>query len=380
LAEATVTIAGRKRPYWRVSPAFWTDEKVVEWDQDTRYLALYILTCPHRNLEGLFRLPKGYILDDLGWDADRLAEPFQQLLDEGFMEYDGRARLCLIVNALQYQAPDNEDHAKAGVKQLAELPKSGLFRRLLELAEVYRPVLAKVLLAQMPDRYPGGCGGGSTPRSGGGSRAQCGPPPAPISSLQSPTQPPDDTKPGGSRDVSSPEENPAEDAPVENPPDSGDDFADVDFGEEESEAAQRAPHPPQEHLPSTPAKKKPPPKGRSPSPEVLAALYHELCPSLPRVQKLKGTRRDRLKRACAQMGEEGLRAFFVRVEASDFLAGRVKGWRADLDWILEPKNMQRILEGVHDNRSPPSTSRRNVDQALDLVRRHELEEACGEAI
>ena len=55
------------RSYWRVTPAFWGDEKVAGWNDDTRLLALYLLTCEHRTLEGLFRLPKGYIMADDLW-------------------------------------------------------------------------------------------------------------------------------------------------------------------------------------------------------------------------------------------------------------------------------------------------------------------------
>ena len=44
--------------YHKVSPRFWADEKVLRWNDDAKMLALYLLTCPHRTTEGLFRLPK----------------------------------------------------------------------------------------------------------------------------------------------------------------------------------------------------------------------------------------------------------------------------------------------------------------------------------
>lgn len=46
--------------YYPVSPLFWSDKKVIKWDERTRYLSLYLLTSEHRNLEGLFRLPPIY--------------------------------------------------------------------------------------------------------------------------------------------------------------------------------------------------------------------------------------------------------------------------------------------------------------------------------
>jgi hypothetical protein len=156
-----------------------------------------------------------------------------------------------------------------------------------------------------------------------------------------------------------------------------DDFAGIDFGEEEPEAEspEITTSPVQERATSPGAKKTPAAKkSAGPPVESLIATYNELCPSLPRVQKAEGARRNRLLRAHAQMGEEGLRAYFARVEASDFLAGRKKDWRADLDFILKPENMGRILEGVHDNRI---RGRTNVASALAIQERCEREAVSG---
>lgn len=140
------------RPYWRVSPAFWGDEKVGRWGDDSRLLALYLLTCQHRTLEGLFRLPKGYIMEDLGWDSKRLAKPFGELLREGFIDYDEDTKLCLIINALEYQAPENPNQITAAIKLLEALPESRLFARLFEQAERLCQPFAERLLERFPER------------------------------------------------------------------------------------------------------------------------------------------------------------------------------------------------------------------------------------
>ena len=62
-----------------MSPLFWTDARVRQWDDPTRMLALYLLTCPHRNLEGLFRLPLSYVTADLDWPMAKLREAMRQL-------------------------------------------------------------------------------------------------------------------------------------------------------------------------------------------------------------------------------------------------------------------------------------------------------------
>ncbi|MBN1319622.1 MAG: hypothetical protein JXA87_02170 [Thermoleophilia bacterium] len=195
------------RTYWRVSPAFWSDEKVTgadgrePWSDDTKLLALYLLTCEHRTLEGLFRLPKGYILEDLGWTPERLAQPFAQLLADGFIEYDERARLCLIVNALDYQTPDNPNQTTAAIRLLEDLPKSPLFARLFEQAKRFYQPLAERLRERLPERL----------------EERFGKPPAPA---------PAPALPSGGAPTSGA-------TPVDNSPEPEDDFRDIDFGEDD---------------------------------------------------------------------------------------------------------------------------------------------------
>lgn len=172
------------RTYWRVSPAFWGDEKVKGheedpesgWSDDAKLLALYLLTCEHRTCEGLYRLPKGYIMEDLGWTSERLAEPFQELLAEGFIKYDGRARVVLICNALDYQAPENPNQEKAAIKLLSDLPETSLFEAFLSLAERYAQPFAQRLLERLPERFPERMGQGY-----GKPPLPSPPPPAPSS-------------------------------------------------------------------------------------------------------------------------------------------------------------------------------------------------------
>ena len=148
------------RTYWGISPAFWSDEKVTgaddggePWSDDAKLLALYLLSCKHRTLEGLFRLPKGYIVEDLGWLPEQLAQPFAELLDHGFIEYDERARLCLLVNALDYGSPQNPNQMTSAIRLLADLPESALFARLLEQAELFCKPFAERLREGLPERY-----------------------------------------------------------------------------------------------------------------------------------------------------------------------------------------------------------------------------------
>ena len=135
--------------YYRVSPKFWASADRLGWDDETRLLALYLLTCEHRTTEGLFRLPKQYIMADLEWSPQRLAQPFAQLLADGFIEYDETAKVMLIVKALAYQAPSNPNGVTAALRALDMVPATALDSRFYELSQRYCERLAE----QLPERF-----------------------------------------------------------------------------------------------------------------------------------------------------------------------------------------------------------------------------------
>ena len=136
--------------YFRVSPAIW---RARTWTDDMRLLACYLLTSPHRTLEGLFILPKGYICADLRWSAERLAEPFAGLTADGFIAYDEAAEVCLIVKALKYQRPENPNMDKAAIRRLVTVPASSLDTVFLSSAQQYAPRLAERLAERLPERF-----------------------------------------------------------------------------------------------------------------------------------------------------------------------------------------------------------------------------------
>jgi hypothetical protein len=76
-------------------------------------------------------------------------------------------------------------------------------------------------------------------------------------------------------------------------------------------------------------------------PENLVTLYHELCPSMPRVTWIAGTRIDRLADRLREHPEpEWWRTVFRAVESTPWLRGfdqrGARAWPgATLDWLIE---------------------------------------------
>lgn len=81
--------------------------------------------------------------------------------------------------------------------------------------------------------------------------------------------------------------------------------------------------------------------------------YNATCVSLNPVIKATKTKKEAIYKAldCDFNRYDILKAFEL-VEKSDFLCGRVNNstWKANFDWIIQPKNLEKILNGNYENR------------------------------
>jgi hypothetical protein len=133
--------------YYPVSPMFWRDEEIRAWlaagHDRTVLLALYLLTCRHRNLEGLYLLPWGWVENELAWKAECVAEQAVRLTEAGFIQYDAKPEVVFVRNALKYQQPKSERQIKGAINALQEVPKNSLLPVLGETAKTYAPEFYK---------------------------------------------------------------------------------------------------------------------------------------------------------------------------------------------------------------------------------------------
>lgn len=82
------------------------------------------------------------------------------------------------------------------------------------------------------------------------------------------------------------------------------------------------------------------------------ALRAELHPRT-RPLTLTAPRRQKLTARLKELGGmEGWRAMLEIVRASPWLRGEKTDWRAELDWLLEPKNLTKVMEGNYDDDVP----------------------------
>lgn len=104
------------RDYGKVFSSFWTSEDIRGMSEDARSLALYLMTCPHGNMLGCFRVSDAYASDDLQWTTERVSEGFGELYRNGFAYRCNRTFWVLIHKHLKWNKLDNENMGKAAAK------------------------------------------------------------------------------------------------------------------------------------------------------------------------------------------------------------------------------------------------------------------------
>ena len=112
---------------------------------------------------------------------------------------------------------------------------------------------------------------------------------------------------------------------------------------------------------------------RSPAVPYAAIMdeYNAICVSLTPIKVMSDKRKREAKTRFRRefrgdMGE--VRAFFRKVEASDFLCGRNgHGWTASFDWLMKSANAVKVLEGTYDNRRPRAPDIPQVDVAARAI-------------
>ena len=100
--------------------------------------------------------------------------------------------------------------------------------------------------------------------------------------------------------------------------------------------------------------------------------YNAVCVSLTPIKVMSEKRKKEaktrfLREFRGDMGE--VRAFFRKVEASDFLCGRNgHGWTASFDWLMKSANAIKVLEGTYDNKRPRAPDIERIPQ-VDVAAR-----------
>lgn len=112
------------REYGKLHTSFWSSETIRGLSDDARIMAVYLLSGPHTTMIGCFRLPDGYISEDLQMNFERVSKGFQELFLNGFATRCERSKWVTIHKFLDWNEIENPNQAKAALKLIEQIPDS----------------------------------------------------------------------------------------------------------------------------------------------------------------------------------------------------------------------------------------------------------------
>ncbi|HHW14975.1 MAG TPA: hypothetical protein GXX28_08600, partial [Firmicutes bacterium] len=129
--------------YSQIHSQLWGDEKFAALSEGDKLLFLYLLTSPHCNMVGYYRLPLAYAAADLGWDAQKVADGLTRLAP--MVVYDRAASVVLIRHYLEYNPVKSPSQVTGALKQIKAVPKNCLWSEFVVAAKQYAMELARNL-------------------------------------------------------------------------------------------------------------------------------------------------------------------------------------------------------------------------------------------
>ena len=135
------------RDYGKVHTSFWISDGMRRVSDDARLLALYLLTGQHTNMIGCFRLPDGYVSEDLAWTPERVSKGFDELSENGFATRDSSSKWVLIRNFLSWNSVENPNQGIAALRLFDQVPDKSSVKP--ELARVLASAISHISIPKL---------------------------------------------------------------------------------------------------------------------------------------------------------------------------------------------------------------------------------------
>lgn len=278
-----------------VRSQFWsgtTGKAITIAGKDPRILATYLLTCEHANMLGLYRLPVLYIAEETGLKRKEVLAALENLKAIGFAHYDDGAEFVWVLEMARFQ-----------LDLLPGEPIKEGDKRKQAVARLYKQLPTNPFLGPFYDRY------------------------AEVLTLPLRRDFLTETKPQACplNGASMPHARDYVPVPDTDPVRKG------EMGETK--------------IPPQPAVKL--------TPEEVQARWNAI-PGVKPCKALGATIRDRVQSRLREHPEATWwESFFQHIRSSDFLCGRTNAkegpFHVSLDWVLGPKNLDKILAGNYDS-------------------------------
>lgn len=122
------------RDYGSVHTRFWINRDIQKLSDASKLLALYLLTGPHANMLGCFRLPLGYACEDLHWASEIVSTGLNSLSQIHFALYDSICGWVFLPQFLIWNPIENPNQGKNITRLFEQVPKKVSFlKRLIDV-------------------------------------------------------------------------------------------------------------------------------------------------------------------------------------------------------------------------------------------------------
>lgn len=149
------------REYGQVQCSLWGHPDIQTLSDQGKLLATYLLSSPHSNGLGCYRLPTIYVQADLGWTPETTESAFTEIESINFGLRCHRTGFILIPNYLRWNPISNSSVAVARQKEYREIPSQFTLRDILVSAMLQHgahwkePFLSELQdTARQGNRYP----------------------------------------------------------------------------------------------------------------------------------------------------------------------------------------------------------------------------------
>jgi hypothetical protein len=134
------------RNYGVIYTAFWTSSDMQGLSDQAKLLASYLLSGPHTTAIGCFRVPDGYILEDLGWPLETVRKGFDELFGNGFATRDEPSKWVLIHKFLKWNKIENPNQGKFAAGLFDQVPAIPLKSQLAQAIRDFCPHFPREVL------------------------------------------------------------------------------------------------------------------------------------------------------------------------------------------------------------------------------------------
>ena len=129
--------------YILIKDLLWESERVINLSDSTFRLYIYILTTPHGNSCGFYKLKPGYVYADLIINEEKYRRCLKEIIDAELIEFDKDSDLILIYNHLKHNKFTNPKHALGGSRQIDRFINYPIFESFLKQLIQYCPKYIK---------------------------------------------------------------------------------------------------------------------------------------------------------------------------------------------------------------------------------------------